>query len=128
MDSADIKLKCTWEHGDEIDIRIMDLQRTFQEKGLSIWGTKECARCGACCNYLERDGKMGGVSCEYLKTEPGKATCELHGENKPDDCAGWTCYGEYDCLTAQQRYPMMRVAVDILGTKEEEDILKLLEN
>ncbi len=118
-----------WGEGEErwIDDQVLKLQRRYSKDGLSIWGTPDCSRCGACCYLPEKVNTPQLRKCEYLTTEEGTATCGMHGRNKPEECISWKCYDPINHGTPGQRYKFMRVAVDILGTKREEDILSLID-
>ncbi len=115
-----------WSDGEEgeIDKKILALQRQYSKQCLSIWGTDDCYRCGACCYMFKKDDKPQFTTCQYLNTET-EAEC-LKQDDKPRECTDWKCWGPITG-TPKQRYQLMRIAVDILKTKTEKDILDLIE-
>lgn len=114
-----------WGKGEEgcIDDEILAIQREYSKNGLSIWGTEGCNRCGACCYMPQKWDSPEYTKCRHLITEGGTAACGIHGKDKPQECTNWGCYDRINPGTPGQRYHMIRIAVDILKTKTENDII-----
>ena len=111
------------------DERLMIAQRGFKQRGLSIWGTENCQRCGACCYkfMIRAFDKPPYEMCEHLACSAAGASCNLHGHNKPAECAGYGCWNKRLKMgTDAERVALMRTAIDILHTKAEEDLEKTL--
>jgi len=113
----------------ETDLRIMGLQKQYKERGLSIWGTVSCQRCGACCYKF----KIPHVKeeqyrpCPYQSKANGGASCELQGKKKPWGCKRYGCWNKrFKMGTDAERLQLMRIAIDILGTKNQNDLLELI--
>jgi hypothetical protein len=123
-----------WEETDEgraFDEKILKLERAFSDTGKSIWGTDGCEKCGACCyEYQIRTlGKLKDTNyslCPY-QNRMHRNDC-MRQEKKPRECKKYGCWKrEYRMGTPAERYAMMRMAVDILKTKTEKDIISLVE-
>jgi len=107
----------------EFEKKIEAVQEQYNREGLSIWGTKNCDRCAACCYYFKVESVETPQfeACRHLKS----VDCQLQND-KPADCAHYACYGgNFGRGTNSQRYHLMRIAVDILKTKTPEDIVKV---
>jgi hypothetical protein len=111
-----------------LDGKLIQAQYATWSEGLSIWGTSGCDQCGACCYYLEvpEIDKGAFTLCDSIELENGKAVCGLHDEKKPGMCSDWGCYGKTALISPRQRYVFARIAVDILRTKNEQDIMDLI--
>lgn len=124
-----------WEESEEergFDEIVLYAQRKFNNSGKSIWGTDKCEQCGSCCykfqiKTLGKEKEKQYVLCPYQKIG-GVSSCEKHGQNKPKECKRYGCWErKYPMGTPAERYAMIRMAIDILHTKEESDLIKALE-
>lgn len=125
-----------WENSPkkiEFDEVVLLAERKFNDSGKSIWGTDGCEKCGACCykfqiTSLKEKKNENYVPCPYQKIE-GSSICEKHGATKPRECKNYGCWKrEYKMGTPAERYAMMRMAIDILHTKKESDLIRALES
>jgi hypothetical protein len=110
------------------DQAIMDLQKEYRNLGLSIWGSLGCKQCGACCYKFEIPpfNKPQYKKCEYLKCSD-KAECELQKNGKPRGCKIYGCWErKFKMGTDAERLQLMRIAIDILKTKKESDLIDLI--
>lgn len=125
-----------WEENEteiEFDNQVLAAQRKFNDTGKSLWGTDGCEKCGACCykfqiTSLKKKKDTGYILCPYQKINE-TSVCEKQGSRKPNECKNYGCWKrEYKMGTPAERYAMMRMAIDILHTKEESDLVKALES
>jgi len=122
------------ETKDEVafDERVLSAQRKFNDSKRSIWGTEECERCGACCykfqiTTLRKEKDKQYILCPYQKIEK-TSVCEKQGSKKPRECKSYGCWKSQPMGTPAERYAMMRMAIDILHTKQESDLITALES
>ncbi len=116
------------EESREVDLAILDLQRFYKDKGLSIWGSSQCECCGACCYKfgILPLGKSQYKKCEFLHCSD-EAECDVHGRNKPHCCKIYGCWSRnFKMGTDAERLQLIRIAIDILHTKKEKDLLELI--
>lgn len=113
----------------QFDPAVLNRQAVFFEEDKSIWGGRNCGKCGVCCYVLRVDeiNKPAYTPCPHLKINDIGAECELHDEDKPKTCAKWGCYKNCELQDRAQRYLFAQIAVDILGSKCQEDINRLIE-
>jgi hypothetical protein len=124
-----------WEKNEEetsFDEKVLDAQKKFNTTGRSIWGTEKCEMCGACCYKfqiasLKKEKNRNYTLCPYQIIEEN-SKCERHGKNKPRECRDYGCWKrEYKRGIPAERYAMMLMAIEILHTKKESDLMSALE-
>lgn len=122
-----------WEESPDkraFDEKVLQAQRKFNDYGRSIWGTRCCEMCGACCYkfQIQSLGKEKGQNhslCPYQQITES-SVCKRQ-ENKPIECENYGCWRrEYKMGTSAERYAMMLIAIEILHTKKESDLLEVL--
>jgi len=125
-----------WEENDqeiEFDEKVLKAQRKFNDSGKSIWGTDGCEKCGACCykfqiSTLKQKKDKQYTLCPYQKVKE-TSICKKQGTEKPRECKNYGCWKrEYKMGIPAERYAMIRMAIDILHTKKESDLIKALES
>ena len=120
----------TWDEPTrETDEALMRRQRIYKDCGLSIWGTRDCQRCGACCYkfIIPRIKAEQYLPCPYQTSSEEGASCDLHGKKKPWGCKRYGCWDKrFKMGTDAERLQLMHIAVDILHTKTQANILETL--
>jgi len=119
------------EKSKEKDLAIMALQRGYKQKGLSIWGTTGCERCGACCYKfrIPTFNKPQYETCSHLTVSDSCASCDLHKAKKPRGCKVYGCWEKkFPMGTDAERLQLIRMAIDILKTKPESKLQELIES
>lgn len=122
-----------WEESSDkksFDEKVLQAQRKFNDSGRSIWGTEGCEMCGACCYkfQIQSLGKEKGQNyslCPYQQITES-SVCKRQ-ENKPIECKNYGCWRrEYKMGTPAERYAMILMAIEILHTEKESDLLEAL--
>ena len=113
----------------ETDLAVMALQKKYKHDGLSIWGTPSCQKCGACCYKfgIPTIDKPQYQVCQYQTCTKQGSSCERNGPRKPWGCKLYGCWNKRIAMgTDAERLQLIRMAVDILKTKTEIDMLELI--
>jgi hypothetical protein len=116
----------------EFDNIVLVVQRKFNDTGRSIWGTDGCEKCGACCykfqiTTLDKEKDKQYELCPHQMIEE-TSVCKKQGSEKPIECNNYGCWKrEYKMGTPAERYAMMKMAIEILHTKKESDLIRIVE-
>jgi hypothetical protein len=104
---------------------ILKLQHQFLEFNKNIWGTDNCERCGSCC-YKYRIEEIGKneiyANCKNLEIRDAIPYCRTQ-EEKPETCKAYSCKNRGSAL---ERFHMVKMATNILETKTNNDLEKMI--